>query len=105
MYAKKFADSVGLPLYRISPSLHQITRGGKFIYLPDLGDFLSFIKNCTYFITDSFHGTVFALIFNKQFVEILPNNNTGSRNQSILQLTGLMDRIIIDFNDFSIANQ
>ena len=105
MYAKKFADSVGLPLYRISPSLHQITRGGKFIYLPDLGDFLSFIKNCTYFITDSFHGTDFALIFNKQFVEILPNNNTGSRNQSILQLTGLMDRIIIDFNDFSIANQ
>ena len=45
------------------------------------------------------------MIFNKQFVEILPNNNTGSRNQSILQLTGLMDRIIIDFNDFSIANQ
>lgn len=104
-YAKEFAAHTSLPLYRISPTFHQILRGGKFIYLPDLGDFLSYIKNCTYFITDSFHGTVFALNFNKQFIEILPNNKTGSRNQSILQLTGLMDRIVDDYNDFSISSK
>lgn len=104
-YAVKFAEHVGLPLYRISPTFHQIRRGGKFIYLPDLPDFLSYIKNCTYFITDSFHGTAFALNFNKQFIEILPNNKTGSRNQSILQLTGLTDRILTDYNDFSLAEK
>lgn len=102
-YAKKFAAKVHLPLLRISPTLHQLTRGGKFIYLPSLSDFLSYIKNCTYFVTDSFHGTAFALNFNKQFIEILPNNKTGSRNLSILSLTGLEDRVITDFNDFSIA--
>ena len=104
-YAIRFARHVGLPLYRISPTFHQIRRGGKFVYLPDLGEFLSYIKNCTYFITDSFHGTAFALNFNRQFVEILPNNKTGSRNQSILQLTGLQDRIVTDYNDFSISNR
>lgn len=102
-YAVRFAEHVGLPLYRVSPTFHQIRRGGRFIYLPDLPDFLSYIKNCTYFITDSFHGTAFALNFNRQFIEILPNNKTGSRNQSILQLTGLTDRIVTDYNDFSLA--
>lgn len=104
-YALRFARHTGLPLYRISPTFHQIRRGGKFIYLPDLDEFLSYIKNCTYFLTDSFHGTAFALNFNKQFIEILPNNKTGSRNQSILQLTGLTDRILTDFNDFSMADK
>lgn len=104
-YAVRFARHVGLPLYRVSPTFHQYRRGGKFVYLPDLGEFLSYIKHSTYFITDSFHGTAFALNFNRQFIEILPNNKTGSRNQSILQLTGLQDRIVIDFNDFSIADR
>lgn len=103
-YAVRFAEHVGLPLYRVSPTFHQFRRGGHFLYLPELGDFLSYIKDCTYFITDSFHGTAFALNFNKQFIEILPNNKTGSRNQSILRLTGLKDRIISDYNDFSICN-
>ena len=104
-YALRFARHTGLPLYRISPTFHQIRRGGKFIYLPELDEFLSYIKNCTYFLTDSFHGTAFALNFNRQFIEILPNNRTGSRNQSILQLTGLTDRILTDFNGFSMADK
>lgn len=104
-YAIRFARQVRLPLYRISPTFHQFRRGGKFVYLPDLSDFLSYIKNCTYFVTDSFHGTAFALNFNRQFIEILPNNKTGSRNQSILQLTGLQDRIVTDFGDFSLAER
>ena len=104
-YAIRFARHVGLPLYRVSPTFHQFRRGGRFVYLPGLGEFLSYIKNCTYFITDSFHGTAFALNFNRQFIEILPNNKTGSRNQSILKLTGLQDRIVTDFNDFSIVDK
>ena len=104
-YAKKLALKLGLPLFRISPSFHQFMRGGKFIYLPKLGKFLSYIKNCSYLVTDPFHGTAFALNFNRQFVEILPNNETGSRNLSILELTGLRDRIVTDFSDFSIAER
>lgn len=104
-YAVRFAEHVGLPLYRVSPTFHQIRRGGKFIYLPDLPDFLSYIKNSTYFITDSFHGTAFALNFNRQFIEILPNNKTGNRNQSILQLTRLQDRIVTDYADCSISER
>ena len=103
-YAKKFAKHVGLPLYRVSAYMHHFNRGGKFKYCPDVKEFLVMIKNCSHFITDSFHGTAFALNFNKNFIEILPNNKTGSRNQSILQLTGLTNRIVTDYEDFSIAD-
>ena len=104
-YAQHFANKVKLPLLRISPSFHQFRCGGKFVYLPDIDEFLSYIKNSTYFITDSFHGTAFAINFNRQFIEILPNNKTDSRNQSILQLTGLTERIVTDYENFFIANK
>ena len=104
-YAKRFAEYVGLPIVRVSPYLHQISREGSLRLLPNMDKFLSYIRECDYMITDSFHGTAFALNFNRQFIEILPNNKTGSRNQSILQLTGLQDRIVTDYDDFSLADK
>lgn len=102
-YARRLAEYTNLPLLRISPFLHQLSREGKLKLLPSIGEFLYYIKNCTYFVTDSFHGTAFALNFNKQFMEILPNTSTGSRNLSILRLTSLENRIVSNFDDFSLA--
>lgn len=102
---KAIATKMRLPLYRVSPSLHQLGRGGRLIFLPNLGDFLSAIKNSAFFVTDSFHGTCFAINFNKQFVEVLPTNGTASRNQSVLKLTGLTDRVINDIDDMSVLDR
>lgn len=104
-YAKKVSEAKKLPLIRISASFHQITREGKFIWLPDLGEFLSYIKNAECMITDSFHGTAFAINFNVPFIEVLPNNNTGTRNVSILNMTGLTDRILKDENDIELVSK
>ena len=104
-YAKKVAKEKGLQLIRISPSFHQITREGKLIWCPKLGEFLSYVANAECMITDSFHGTAFAINFNTPFVEVLPNNKTGTRNMSILNLTKLTDRVLKDFNDTDLANK
>lgn len=104
-YALRLAAYTGLKLLRVNPFMHQVRRGGKLLLCPDVAEFLSLIKNATYIVTDSFHGTCFSLIFEKQFIEILPNNATGTRNQSILALTGLSDRIVTDFDDFSIIDK
>lgn len=101
-YAKTVAKKYKLPLIRISPSFHQIVRGGKFKFCPDISVFLSYIKNAQCLITDSFHGTAFALNFNTPFVEVLPGE-TSTRNMSILRLTGLTDRILKDENDVDLA--
>ena len=113
-YAVNFARKAGLPLIRVTPSLHHITRSGKAVFLPDMGEFLGYIKNAEYMITDSFHGTAFAINFNTQFVNVLSGktkesadsiiNTTKTRNQSILELTNLTDRILGDFDDFSFIN-
>lgn len=93
-YSKEMSKRLGLPLIRVSPSFHQIIRSGKFIYLPNVADFLNLIDNASFIITDSFHGTAFAINFNTPFAEVLPDNGTSSRNVSILNLTGLNDRIV-----------
>ena len=102
-YAKEVAKKMGLPLLRIGPSINSITRSGKFIYMPTPENFLKYLKNATLLLTDSFHGTVFSLIFNKQFIEILPGE-TSTRVINILKLTNLTDRILQDYNDFSLIN-
>lgn len=99
VYAEKVAKKRGLPLIRISSSLHQITRQGKFIWCPSVGEFLSYIKNAECMVTDSFHGTAFAITFNTPFIEVLPPNNTNTRNQSILRMTGLLNQILFDDED------
>lgn len=104
-YAKRLAKHTGMELLRVNPMLHQALRGGKFICSPDLSEFLSLVANASCIVTDSFHGTCFSINFGKQFIEILPNNAIGTRNQSILELTGLSDRILCDFNDYSLVDK
>ena len=104
-YALRLAAHTGLKLLRVNPFMHQVHRGGKFVLCPDVTEFLSLIKNATYIVTDSFHGTCFSLTFEKQFIEVLPKKTTKTRNQSILALTGLSNRIVYDFDDFSIINR
>lgn len=55
-------------------------------------DFLNYVKNATYVITDSFHGTVFSLIFNKNFWCIKRNKMFG-RIETLLAETNLSARI------------
>ena len=52
-------------------------------------------------VTDSFHGTAFAINFETQFIEILPNSNTEQRNKSILRSFGLSDRIVSNYEDYT----
>jgi len=104
-YAAQVAKAFGLPLIRVSASFHQVSREGKFVWCPNVGKFLSYIKNAECMITDSFHGTAFAINFNTPFVEILPNNKTGTRNMSILKLTGLSNRILRDDKNITLAKE
>lgn len=104
-YAIRLAKHTGCKLLRVNPLLHQMKRGGKFVCCPDLGEFLAIIDNASCVVTDSFHGTCFSINFGKKFIEILPNNATGTRNQSILELTGLSDRILKDYDDYPLMEK
>lgn len=61
-------------------------------------EFIQLIKNAEYVFTDSFHCSVFSILFNKQFVTFYRFNNTSknsrnSRIDSLFELFGLKDRL------------
>ncbi len=68
--------------------------------LPSIEDWLSSIRNAEYVITDSFHGTVFSILFNRQFVALGNINRGLSRFEELLGKFGLnstlFERVIID---------
>lgn len=99
-YARNLASKFNIPVLKICTAIHQIKRGERMALLPDLDKFLSLIKNCSYLVTDSFHGSCFALLFHKKFAEILPQIGTASRNESLMRLVGLENRIVTDFSSF-----
>lgn len=57
-------------------------------------DFIGLVERANYIVTNSFHCTAFALIFEKDFTSVMPHVN-ATRVENILQQTGLNRRIII----------
>ena len=54
--------------------------------------FLGYLKNATYIITTSFHGTAFSIIFKKEFYVF--DNGAAMRQYSLLKSLGIENRLI-----------
>lgn len=52
------------------------------------------IINCDFFITDSFHGTCFAIIMKRPFISIMNKGRGASRFKSLLSMLHLENRLI-----------
>ncbi len=65
----------------------------------DIEDFLSYYKNADFIITDSFHGTCFAIIFQKPFISISNKKRGAGRFASMLDELGLIDRMVENIFD------
>lgn len=63
---------------------------------PSMGEWLYHFKNADFVITDSFHGSVFSLIFNKQFIAIGNRSRGITRFISLLTSIDLIDRLILE---------
>lgn len=96
----QFAKRKGWKLVRFCLRYDQIVRPGKSILIPEVTDFISLIANAGCVITDSFHGTAFCCNLNTPMICIYPNE-FSSRLASLLQLTGLEQRHLKEYNDFS----
>jgi len=61
--------------------------------LPSIEDWLSYISNADYVITDSFHGTVFSLLFQKQFYIHCNKSGGFSRLETLLKQVGAESKL------------
>ena len=71
---------------KISSKIFQYISGGP-------RDFIGYIMNADFIITNSFHGTAFSVIFRKQFVCIPPKRGR-ERIDAMLNVFGISNRII-----------
>ena len=62
-------------------------------------EFLKYLINGKYIITNSFHVTVFSIIFGKDFWVCPPKNNSA-RIENLLKKLGIEDRIIYSLEEF-----
>lgn len=97
-FVKKLAKEKKMKVVRISPMLYHVFRPGRMVWCLSFKTFLSYVKKASYVITDSFHGTAFAINFNIPFWEIIPQNGTETRNRELLEMFGLSERIITDYD-------
>ena len=68
---------------------------------PPVDDWLYNIQRAKFVVTDSFHGTVFSILFNKPFISIGNSKRGLARFQSLLGRFGLEDRLVqdVEFDD------
>lgn len=104
--ATRLSKKTGLPIYTIMTGV----KSYKYLYVnsdhihilqnhlsPE--DFLGFVANAKYVVTNSFHGTAFSLIFNKEFYTICKIDSNDERIKderiyNILAHLNLLNRIV-----------
>lgn len=71
----------------------RLKRGCRDFYYDGPGEFLYLIDHADYVVTDSFHGTVFSILFGKKFYTFLPPGR-GGRAANLLKKLELEGRIV-----------
>ncbi|NLZ83416.1 MAG: polysaccharide pyruvyl transferase family protein [Clostridiales bacterium] len=96
--ANKISVALGLPIIQRRPGQELINQLEPF-YTADAGEFLGLLEAAEYVITNSFHGTVFSVLYERPFVSML-HSDTGSRTADLLEELGLSSHILYNLNDF-----
>lgn len=93
----RVADELGLKPVSTMPALSFKEAGKNHIEkatFPPLTNWIRGFMDAEFVVTDSFHGTVFSIIFNKPFVAVGNTKRGMSRFQSLFKMFGLEERLI-----------
>lgn len=90
---KQMAKNREMDVICISPLTYYSDRNVKMIHNAGPLDFLSYIANASLVITNTFHGTIFSINFEKPFFSI--NARPDSRQGQMLEMTRLTGRSIM----------
>ena len=86
-----------MPEQRLTKQTKDVTK----CIFPSVSKWIAGFRDAKFVVTDSFHGTVFAIIFNKPFI-CLANPSAGlTRIESLLKLFNIEDRLIYSSDDIS----
>lgn len=96
--AKEIAKKKNLRIYWISPTFkikYNLQGVDKVYNFATIKTFIQLMYNADFIVASSFHGTAFAINFNKQFLSVSPSNY-NTRVMSLLNLCNLEQRYASD---------
>ncbi len=99
------ADQFKLDPFSVMPKSSFSEPGRKDIndcVFPRVEEWIRGFIDAEFVITDSFHGTVFSIIFNKPFISIDNKSRGLTRFESLLKLFQLEDRLIFSYKDLNL---
>lgn len=100
-YVRALEKKYKMPCLRIDLYYHYIMKAGRHVICPTPGQVISLIEKATYVATDSFHMTVFSILFHKKFISLYSENSFSDRINNILLWLNLLDRHVDNYQDFS----
>lgn len=97
--ARKAAEALGCELvelhYKKTPQIH----GDNMIFDAGPREFLTYIRDAKLVLTNSFHGTVFSILFQKKFYSVYEENG---RIENLLGFLNLSERHIKDTTEIAL---
>lgn len=97
-YSEELQKTTGYQLYYVSSKVNCGFLRGKNLFGISPEKFLSCIHHAEYVITNSFHATVFSILFNKQFCTF-PTKRSSARMIDLLEKLDLQNRMFdLNFN-------
>lgn len=94
------SKSLGLPRTRLSLVPQGGTADHGQLKLDSPSHWLSSIAYADFIVTDSFHGCVFSIIFNKPFIAIANKDRGLDRFHTLLNRLGLENRLVFSFKEY-----
>ncbi|MGL4518783.1 MAG: polysaccharide pyruvyl transferase family protein [Phocaeicola sp.] len=101
---ERLSKTLNLTPRKVMPSEHlSLFKKCKLenIIYPKPSEWIRGFMDAEYVVTDSFHGTVFAIIFNRPFIAIANKDRGLTRFTSLLKIFNLEDRLIYNPEDLT----
>ena len=100
--AKKAAELSGYELVELHYKKTPTINGDNMVFDAGPSEFLTYIRDAKMVITNSFHGTVFSILFQKKFYSVYKENG---RIENLLGFLGLADRHIQEEESICVVDE
>ena len=101
---QQISAKMGMPVHCLIDAV-KIQENTEKLNLPnihgdaDVEEWIAVMRNAKFVITDSFHGTCFAIIFRRQFISLANHRRGARRFGSLLEQFSLSDRLVRNISE------
>ena len=98
---QKISSDLGLKPFTVTSNSNYWLDKAEERIVPPIEEWLQAFHQASFVFTDSFHGTVFSIIFNKNFITIGNKSRGMARFHSLINQFNLQDKFITSMDEYT----